>query len=874
MRRLILLLLCASAWGQARLSGDTTLSGNSQFQSASPAPVTIASVSPPLGTVSTNYSFLIPVSGGIPPYTCSNTGILPNGAALSVAPSNQGCLISGLLSAGSGGTYTGIAVTATDSIGGHATSSPPYTITIVFPQQLGPPNYLGAIQSLAPIQLPSTFPIMGTNACPGNSLPCYTLGTNTVITDPSFNSAVPTVVFRVTDANTECGVRNGFSFFMDVGGSGDANMFSANDGHFIINDNGNAYLMMGFNPSTFAVTPMYPSIYGCPGGRGLLDVPAGEFSYSNDNIYYGIQTTTSCAATSCPNQTSVSKIDVSSPTAPVFTNIFDFKNCLPPGSSAVSWVSQGGVDVNDRYFAQAASTTGGGQNSGGDAMFFDSQTQICYLYDTIGNVDSARTAIALTGATAVYTKATQQVVITVPNSFTAGQNLYMIGITGVLSPLSGYAINLTATSTSTITGNLVSSLGHADISGTIGGPSCVGTPTVQCPNIGTMNPGMYKFVGSSCAPGPANCTVWTMSFVGYAPSNLGSWTVHNDKIGKTGAYDVVDLEICLTTCLLNDQIDFWLPQAITPTVCPYSNSGGHWTEGNSTWVNEGGSSKPYFSWEGFTVCNPPTAVPPSTNINVCTSATPNPGNAQCLIFPIPGTCNASLLPTPCITNYDGHPNWNTNNPLFRSTWSFAADTTPITTDIYSAKQVFGVPFFGPWINEVVILNACVFNTTLPAGCHSTGNVVLREGHTYNTSQNSHFDTKFEIGNGDQKGKFYFFSTDHGGQLGQAAGVGSNVAIKTTAITSLVGTFTHPTSPVLTAGQQVALYGFTSPLTALNGIYVTVSAFGLSTTQFQALLPAGTANIGSTTTNASATVVTCVTGALTNCRGDIEGMLLQ
>lgn len=944
MRYLSIIFLCVCAWAQSHISGNTTITGKSTMQTAAPAPITISTVTPPVGTVSTNYSFLVPVSGGTPPYSCVNSGTLPSGITLAPATANQGCLYSGLLSVGSGGTYPGITVTATDSFGAHATSSPPYTITIIFPQALGPPRYLGAIQSLAPIQLPTTLPVMGPNACPGNPLPCYTLGVGTVISDPSFNPAVPTIVIRGTDGNVECGSRNGFSFFEDVGGSGDANSISKNGSHFTINDNGNAYLMMNFNPLTYAVSQMYPSIYGCPSGRGTFNVPAGEWSFTNDNIYYGIQSATSCQATSCPNDTSISEIDVSSPVAPTFKAVFDFKNCLPAGSPVTSWTSQGGVDVTDRYFAQAVSITGGGQNTGSDAMFYDRTNQACFLYDTIGNVDPGRTAIALNGATAVYTKTTKQVVITATNTFTSGQYLYMIGLTGNFSPLNGYVLLLTGTSTSTITGTLTANLGHADISGAMVGPACVGLPTVQCANIGTIRPAVYKFTGSSCSGTPVACSVWTKSTVGYVDPAVGSFTVHNDKISKNGSFLVVAGEVCVTVCTYNFQIQYWVPQAVTPTVYLYNNNGGHWSEGYNVWFNEGGSSRPYFAWTGFPVSSPPIPVPPNTNPNFCTSAGPNPGAAQCLIFPIPPTCNAGFLPNPCIKSYDSHPNWNTNNPTFQALWGMAQDTTPISTSIYSNAWVYGTPFFGPWINEVVILNACVFNAVLPATCNALGNTVLREGHTYNTGLSLLFDTTFQVGTGDPQGKFYFFSTDHGGQFGQRPSFGTFANVTSTSISSLVGTFTYanptitgnvntsstgntvtwvsgskfglgwtgtitinavsytiasvvdvthitlttdpgnqtnkaysfpPTNPIITAGMQVALWGFQGTLTGLNGTYVTASATGLTPTQFRATLPVGTADSGPVSSNtATATKVTCSTADFTGCRGDIEIIVLQ
>lgn len=754
-----LLILSTLAFAQDTYYGGK-FSGAQTMGIVGAAPLAMTSVSPPNGTVSTTYGpILIPVTGGLPPYTCMlSGGILPTSVTVSTSPGNLGCLLGGALSAGSGGTYSGIFVTATDAAS-HSVSNtiPGYTIFISTPQGCGPPTYPCALRNLNVIPLPVTTPAMGTNTCPSNPLPCYPVGQGTVITDASFNALSPVIIARVTDGQTLCGARQNFTFNAGVGGSGDVNTVELNSTAVEIEDQGNGHELLAFDPATFIASPLYPGAYGCSaGGKGTLDVPPGAFSYALAKTFYGFGTSPSCQASACPNSTSLTKYDISAPNTgtngPVITNLFDFQHCIPSGSASPSWRTVGEEDtVSDRWFAEGASVTGGGQGTGGSAMMFDRTNNLCYMYDTIGNFDSARTAIGLTGSVATYVKATQAITITVPNSFIVGQQLYIIGITGVMNPLNGYAITVTAGTTGAqIQGTLTAKLGHADVSGTIGGPACSGTPFAQCPNIGTMHPGVYKFTGPS----------WTQSFIGYVNPALGSFTVHNVKIAKDGSFLVIAHQVCLTTCASNLPQQLWLTG--TNTVNTDNGNYGHWSPGNTMLVGEGASSQPYWSWNIVKFATPPTANPK------CAPTGPD----TCLLSPLPVLCSkpyTSPPVTPCIVNMDGHPSWNTNNPVFRGRYGIPADQTPIITTTSSSQWNQGQAFFGPWINEVQGIDTCNATGAPTGACNPNGNPAWRFGHTFNTALSGKFSTLNEIGAASSDGKFYFFSSDWQGTLGQNAG---------------------------------------------------------------------------------------------------------
>lgn len=756
-----IILLASTALAQGVASGSGGMTGLGGLGITGVSPLVMPSVTPPLGTVSTNYSFLIPVTGGRQPYSCSKTGTLPLATIISVAPTNAGCLVSGTLSAGSGGSYTGIFVTATDSAS-HAITNPipGFTITITTPKGCGPPGYLCARTDLAPIQLPVSIPVMGTNSCPLNPLPCYKVGQGTVISDPSFNALTPTIIARVTDGQTLCGARQNFTFNAGVGGSGDVITSDKSVTRVEVEDQGNGHELLAFNPSTYVASGLYVGAYGCAaGGKGTLDVPGGAFSYNLPLIYYGFGTSPSCLASACPSVMDLVQYDVSAPNTgtngPVITQLFNYQNCLPVGSPAASWRALGEEDVTDRWFAEGASITGGGQGTGGSAMMFDRTNNLCYMYDTIGNFDSARTAIAITGSAATYVKATQAVTITVANPFTVGQQLYMIGITGVMNPLNGYVLTLTAgTSGSQIQGTLTAKLGHADVSGTIGGASCSGTPFAQCANIGTMHPGVYLFTGPS----------WTQSFVGYVNPAIGNFTIHNVKIAKDGSFLVVAHQVCLTTCASNLPQQLWMTG--TNTVNTDNGNYGHWSPGDKMLVGEGASSQPYWTWNIVKFATPPTSNP---------KCAPTSGTDICLLAPMPNGGSVCAKPysnppiQPCIINMDGHPSWNTNNPAFRSTWSIPEDQTPVLTSSYSVQWNQGQSMFGPWINEVHGINTCNTGGLGSASCNVNGNPSWRFGHTFNTALSSKFSTLNEIGAASSDGRFYFFSSDWQGTLGQNAG---------------------------------------------------------------------------------------------------------
>lgn len=923
LKPFVLFILCLLAFPAAAQTcysaggGPVSITGGGRIECGTIAPLIVAPVTPPLGTVQTNYSFLIPVSGGIQPYHCALfLGTLPLNTAVSVAAANAGCLISGLLSISAGGIYTGISVSVTDSGSGSATAGP-YSINITSPKQCGPPTYPCARTDTAATQLPAT-PVMGTNGCGSNPLPCYFTGVGTTISDSSFNSATPTVIIRATDANTMCGSRVNFSFYGGVGGSGDINACSSDDTQCLIEDQGNGHEIIQFDPVALTVAGLYTTAYSCSNGhKGLLDVPSGEYSYGPAKLYYGFGNSPSCASTACPTNTSLVAYDNSGPTMPVMTQLFDFQNCLPAGSPIPSWRTVGGPDVFDNYFSEAVSLTGGGQGTGTDAMTWVASTNTCYLYDTVGNFDPVAVSTPITAAQVIAASVTSisitsnvasltstnswtagqtvalsgfktsldfmngnytvlasglsgsqfQVAVTNPNvtsttvtalssvaiftsvnSWTAGQQLYVLGLSKTAAKLNGHIFTLSSFG---LTGTQFQS---AYASAALSASSQHGTAS-------TFHSGFYKFTCTgSGIPLNGLCPggTWTQTFLGYANPVLGNFTIHNVKQSKWGLWLIIAHQICLTTCAANLPQQYWLNG--TTTVNFANGNFGHWSEGKDILVGLGASSRPYWTWNVIRFAVPPTANP------VC----PPTGSDICLLQPAPPTCNKSFSNQPCILLIDSHPNWSTNNPTFQTLWGLVPDTTPIITTSYSNAWNFGQLRFGPYVNEVMGINTCNALGGSSSTCNASGNPAWRFGNTFNSTVSAHFSTQFQIGAAFQSGKFYLFGSDWNGTLGvnagSASGTCAGAVVTAASVTSNLATITASNNfPTTLPAPQVLLNGFTGASAVLNGQYLQLSAGSVTGSGFQALI---------TTPNFSQSGLSGSAENIVGCRGDLFIMPLK
>ena len=197
------------------------------------------------------------------------------------------------------------------------------------------------------------------------------------------------------------------------------------------------------------------------------------------------------------------------------------------------------------------------------------------------------------------------------------------------------------------------------------------------------------------------------------------WTIHANAISKSGAYDGVGFNKCLSTsCSGTANGYFWLVSSTTVTF-PTGCLGGHESLGYTHWINNSG-------------CN-------------------HFGQSQIRTFGSPGLSSSIItnFPNGMITPFDQHFSWQNAD---------AADTYPIISDSWST--VF--PFPAAWYNEVL---ATFTSNSLgvPTG------TVKRFAHTFITAQSQRFITKQAIGQLSPDGKYYIFASDWLSTLGSERG---------------------------------------------------------------------------------------------------------
>jgi hypothetical protein len=212
---------------------------------------------------------------------------------------------------------------------------------------------------------------------------------------------------------------------------------------------------------------------------------------------------------------------------------------------------------------------------------------------------------------------------------------------------------------------------------------------------------------------------WVQSTVGTI-GNPDRFRLHNAKIGKDGSWIMLDTGGCLTSPC-QSTLYFWQTGTASMNACS-PLCGGHWTEGSTHAINNGGPGLGQWTIRPF-------STPSSTTL---------------LISPMIPACETNGNTPPCIrSDQDSHPSWNYNP---------GNDSTPVFTSTFGPST----PFLGPWYNEII------------APPPSPG-VIRRFAHTFNSTQSSNFSVPFAIGAVSQDGRFYLFSSDWLGTLGSSSG---------------------------------------------------------------------------------------------------------
>jgi hypothetical protein len=227
----------------------------------------------------------------------------------------------------------------------------------------------------------------------------------------------------------------------------------------------------------------------------------------------------------------------------------------------------------------------------------------------------------------------------------------------------------------------------------------------------TTDQGFVGSTGLSCTGSGCTGTVpnWVANF------GAGGFSIHNNKIGRSGVWDVVvpcgnfaGCGIPCSTAACASPI-FW--QVGTNVVnIPTSNLSGHFTEGYLTWVNGGGK----FTGRLFT----------------------SPG--------VPSTWSAITIQD------EQHVGWNNADP---------SDTFPILASTWTNTVP---PFPAPYFNEVIGVTPHTNATT------------FRFSPTFNTGRSSAFSVTQAIGSVSQDGRFFAVSSDWMGTLGAENGAATCV----------------------------------------------------------------------------------------------------
>jgi hypothetical protein len=170
-------------------------------------------------------------------------------------------------------------------------------------------------------------------------------------------------MFRVTDGTTQSGANANFTYNICCGGSADDNVVSHIDHFFEIQDTGGNTYLRYLNPSGNDSLALYPNL---DPAKGNLVVNSGEFSYTDDLLFYDYGSTSSPVITQY-NLSGYNSPSITNPSAlPTQTAIANYADA---GITGVQWMAAGGIDRNDdvnslSFHLAAGFSTTGGQNSG------------------------------------------------------------------------------------------------------------------------------------------------------------------------------------------------------------------------------------------------------------------------------------------------------------------------------------------------------------------------------------------------------------------------------------------------------------------------------------------------------------------------------
>jgi hypothetical protein len=592
---------------------------------------------------------------------------------------------------------------------------------------------------------------------------------NALVTDTMVANAS---MFRVTDGTTQTGANANFEYSVPCGGSADNNIASLLDNLFLVADSGNNHFIRYLNPSGNNSLPLYPNL---DAAKGNLIVHCGEFSYTNDQLFYDHGVINTGTTMTQYNLAGYNSPGIANPSAlPIQTVVADFSNVL---SGAPTWHTIGGMNrldnVNSLSFilAEGYSTTGG-QGTG------------CIAGEAITNA-----------------------------------------VAPVLANVEYYAYN-------TCTGVVTTQVGS-------GAPTTVGTVAMDdrfCIHNFKYHGGAYATITAATSVGSGCTSVVTGNGAGYYFWQLGTATVIPCVV--CGGHET-EYESSFIGALNGDGdgLNFGRTTYSTTGAGVVNTSGtsmtfvGSGIAPNSSMTGKiaiNGVAYPISSCT-FSGCTLTTSAGTQTGVRYYypVNAAINGGfygMPQLISFPTlwaqAGGCTGSFpfSDEPCaIGLLDSHLNSNTNpgndtGMVFYSTTTVGATNFPRSMGIVSTigstvNLLYGGPFASSWSGHNIIINGgnyaiTAFNsstqvtvspspgtltgvnyyfTLYPGATYDEVDGVVGGGptpaagynyrfaHTYNTTLNPNFSTNSAITSCTQDGKYCFISTDWQCSLGTTNG---------------------------------------------------------------------------------------------------------
>jgi hypothetical protein len=209
-----------------------------------------------------------------------------------------------------------------------------------------------------------------------------------------------------------------------------------------------------------------------------------------------------------------------------------------------------------------------------------------------------------------------------------------------------------------------------------------------------------------------------------------TFTLHDAVLGEGGTYAFITYATCLSTCSSPTWKEyFWQISGLTVTPLTDNSNCGHFTVGYSNAVNECNYDSTYNQSTWY--------MRPYTNANESPPAN--------VLNPPSG------IPTQ--TPFDQHPGWGTDN---------ANDTAPFCTTTYTGAFAATVTYD----NEI----DCI-------ATNGSG-LVYRIGHTFNSTQSTNFDASIALGAVSADGKWFLWTSDWDGMLGNTSGSSNTCTLGT------------------------------------------------------------------------------------------------